>query len=78
MIQDYKEGGLRMVDVRAYMYALKITWLRRLLGMDSSGWVYLCRRILGIDHLLFLEGGSMDLFSPRNALFGVIDFGLTF
>ena len=69
MVQDYKEGGLRMVDVRVYIDALKITWLRRLLGLDRSGWVYLCQRILGINNLSLLEGGSMDLFPSQLTLF---------
>ena len=59
MLQDYGLGGLRMVDVRAYIDALKITWLRRLYKANqSSDWSTLCNHIFGITRLLLLEGGS--------------------
>ena len=34
--QNYKEGGFRMVDVNMFMYALKITWLRKLLKNENK------------------------------------------
>ena len=47
-----------MVDVRAYIDALKITWLRRLYKANqSSDWSTLCNHIFGITRLLLLEGG---------------------
>jgi hypothetical protein len=30
MVKDYSEGGLRMVNLPAFIKALKLTWLRRL------------------------------------------------
>ena len=48
------------------MDALKITWLRRLIVSESSGWAYLLRQILGIDRLLYIEGGSIDLFVQKH------------
>ena len=34
--QNYKKGGFRMVDVNMFMYALKITWLRKLLTNENK------------------------------------------
>ena len=51
MTQYYNLGGLRMADVRAYMNALNITWLRRLIVSENSGWAFLSRQILGIDRM---------------------------
>ena len=34
--QNYKEGGFRMVDVNMFIYALKITWLRKLLTNENK------------------------------------------
>lgn len=31
IIQDYNQGGLKMIDYREFMLALKSTWIRRLL-----------------------------------------------
>ena len=59
-----------MVDIRAYyMDALKVTWLRRLLVSSCYGWAFLCRTIIDVNHLLLVEGGSSNLFSPNNILF---------
>lgn len=34
--QDYKFGGLKMVDLKMFMYSLKATWLRRLANMNNK------------------------------------------
>ena len=34
--QNYIEGGFRMVDINMFMYALKITWLRKLLTNENK------------------------------------------
>ena len=35
--KDYEEGGLKMTYIRAFMEALKTTWIRRLILKDG-GW----------------------------------------
>ena len=70
MIYDHKEGCLRMVDVRAYMDSLKITWLRRLLGSECSSWAYLCQRILVLMILFFNRRWSNRFISFSETLFG--------
>ena len=34
--QNYDNGGLKMVNVKAYLSALKITWLKRILSSDGK------------------------------------------
>ena len=34
--QNYKEGGVRMVNVYMFMNALKITWIRKILGKENK------------------------------------------
>ena len=61
-----------MIDVREYMNALKITWLRRLLISDNGcGWVHLFQKIMGISGLSSFEGGSLKLlYAHKQTLYG--------
>jgi hypothetical protein len=34
--QSYEEGGLKMINVKAYLSSLKITWLKRILSNDGK------------------------------------------
>lgn len=36
IIQDYSLGGLRMIDLKTFMYSLKASWLRRILKMNNK------------------------------------------
>ena len=36
IIQDFEQGGLRMIHVEKYIYALKLGWIRRLVLNDSK------------------------------------------
>ena len=36
VIKQYWEGGLKMVNLAAFIEALKLTWIRRLLQSDSK------------------------------------------
>ena len=61
MIQDFKNGGVRMVDVSSYMQALKATWIRRLLKEGNSQWVKIFYKLTDIKNILDIEGGSFDI-----------------
>ena len=39
--QDYKQGGLKMLNIEKFILGLKITWIRRLVRNPSSQWVTL-------------------------------------
>ena len=34
--QEYKYGGLKMIDLKSFMISLKATWLRRLINLDNN------------------------------------------
>ena len=36
VIQDYKLGGLKLIDLKTCMYSLKVTWPRRMLYMNNK------------------------------------------
>ena len=36
VIQNYKMGGIRMIDVESFIQSLKITWLRRIIKMKTK------------------------------------------
>ena len=37
MISDYKNGGLRMIDIKSFNKALKSTWVKKYLDNDNRG-----------------------------------------
>ena len=39
--QDYKNGGLRMVNIENFIHSLKLTWRKRLFLGKNSPWVLL-------------------------------------
>ena len=36
LIQDFEQGGLRMIHLEKYVYALKLGWVRRLVKSESK------------------------------------------
>jgi len=61
MIQDYDQGGVRMVDVESYIQALKSTWIRRIINNAETEWVYLFCKTTNIERVQDIEGGSMKI-----------------
>ena len=39
--QDYKNGGLRIVNIENFIHSLKLTWIKRLFVGKNSPWVLL-------------------------------------
>ena len=37
MISEYKNGGLRMIDIKSFNKALKSTWVKKYLENDNHG-----------------------------------------
>ena len=54
--QDYKVGGLKMINLSNFVIALKSSWIRRLF-MDNSKWVNLFKSVSNIstNELIHLE-----------------------
>ena len=51
IIKQYSEGGLKMINIKAFIDALKTTWIRRLITTDSK-WQYFIRVNIEMDKLL--------------------------
>jgi len=49
LIQNYEDGGLKMVNVKKYITSLKVSWIRRLLFSKSS-WTTLINKNLPDDY----------------------------
>ena len=50
IIKQYEDGGLKMVNIMAFMEAQKLTWIRRLLTEDCK-WQIFIKQYLDIDKL---------------------------
>ena len=37
MINDYKNGGLKMLDIQSFNRALKAKWIQKYLDRDNQG-----------------------------------------
>ena len=51
VIKQYDEGGLRMVNLQAFIEALKLTWIRRLLNTDRK-WQDFIKLDIEVEKLL--------------------------
>ena len=45
VVKQYGEGGLKMVNIKAFSYALKATWVRRLITSDCKWQDYITKYI---------------------------------
>ena len=61
VIKQYCNGGLKMINIRAFIDALKSTWIRRLLTTDSK-WLALITSQIKIDEL---TGNNMKYVEDR-------------
>ena len=61
VIKQYCDGGLKMINLRAFIDALKSTWIRRLLTTDSK-WLALITSQIKIDEL---TGNNMKYVDDR-------------
>ena len=61
VIKQYCDGGLKMINIRAFIDALKSTWIRRLLTTDSK-WLALITSQIKIDEL---TGNNMKYIEDR-------------
>lgn len=55
MIQDYLDGGLKMINTDWHIKSLKSTWIRRLLKNDTALWTQMFDNVIGpINNLTML------------------------
>ena len=50
VIKQYGECGPKMINIRAFMEALKLTWVRRLLTVDCK-WQVFIKQYLQVEQL---------------------------
>jgi hypothetical protein len=46
LISDYKDGGLKMIDVNSFIKAQKVMWVKRFLSPDTASWKALLTLLL--------------------------------
>ena len=51
LVKDYSEGGLKMINIDAFIKGLKATWIRRLI-ISNSKWQYIIKSNLNIKDLI--------------------------
>ena len=56
--QNYKEGGLKMIDIRNFIKSLKITWVRRLFNTPDNLWVKLFNGLYFNPENLITKGSN--------------------
>ena len=64
LCQEYYLGGLKMVNVRAFIQGLKLTWIRRILHSDSK-WLHLLKANLGLDFKELLYLGPIKVINNK-------------
>ena len=52
LCQDYCDCGLKMMDINAFITALKSTWLRKLIIDNNSQWSLLLQYNVNIQNIL--------------------------
>ena len=71
VVKQYCEGGLRMINLKAFMSSMKITWLRRITLTDRP-WQSIIKDTINFNELFFLAQIMLTLYSPKLK----ISFGL--
>ena len=46
VINEYEKGGLKMIDLETMITSLRLTWLKRIFGINDGAWKdYLCYQL---------------------------------
>ena len=46
VINEYEKGGLKMIDLETMITSLRLTWLKRIFGVNDGAWKdYLCHQL---------------------------------
>lgn len=64
VVKQYCEGGLKMINLKAFAQALKATWLRRIFQKDSK-WKSLLQQYVNIEKIIFC-GSEYINFALKN------------
>ena len=64
IINDYEQGGLRMVNLSKFIQGLKCSWIRRILYSDSN-WKSLTEHFLDLDKLFLCGKNYPEIASEK-------------
>ena len=64
VVKQYCEGGLRMINLKAFMISVKITWLRRITLIDSP-WQSGIKDIIHFNELFSFGPNYVDSLLPK-------------
>ena len=64
MIKDYNQGGLKMINLEAFVNSLKITWIRRLMTSESK-WTEIVKMYVDFSKLPFCGQCFFELVSKK-------------
>ena len=59
VVKQYCEGGLKMINIEAFSYALKVTWIRRLIR-DNCKWQDYILKYVNIEKLTAVDTKSAE------------------
>jgi len=60
-INEYENGGLKMIDFETMVKSLRLAWLKRIFGENDGGWKSYIRQILKQSGGLFLFRCNYDV-----------------
>ena len=64
VVKEYCEGGLKMINLKAFMNSMKITWLRRIIVTDSP-WQSVIRNTINFNEIFSFGTNYIDLLLPK-------------
>ena len=59
VVKQYCEGGIKMINLKAFINSMKLTWLRRMILSDSP-WQSIIKKTINFDELLSLGKSYID------------------
>ena len=60
VVKEYCEGGLKMINLKAFMNSMKITWLRRIVLTDSP-WQSVIKHTINFNEIFSFGTNYIDL-----------------
>ena len=58
LIQDFSNGGMRMICLKSFIYSLKVSWLRRIMMSNKTSWINLLIDTLPNNFINYMQLGS--------------------
>ena len=65
VVKQYCEGGIKMINLKAFINSMKLTWLKRMILSDSP-WQSVIKKTISFDELLSLGKSYTDSLLRKN------------